>query len=390
MSPPSRRRGLKFLLGLCYKFRPMSPPSRRRGLKLTYVWILANLRSRLLRGGVDWNLEYLDYEKIYASPPSRRRGLKLTYLTHLQCIPSRLLRGGVDWNTKYNEPPTVISCVASFAEAWIEIGIPAILVKTLTSRLLRGGVDWNLHKSLAFHANNVASFAEAWIEIYKIGVFTQNIVVASFAEAWIEMNLLSKRRLILPVASFAEAWIEICLPSGTTYPRRSPPSRRRGLKYVVTLSISTRTSRLLRGGVDWNGIQQPRTDYLEVASFAEAWIEINKGDMSAGDLESPPSRRRGLKCQSDGVVTNYHSRLLRGGVDWNFVRLKRPHKKKRRLLRGGVDWNLNLPLPVSCLWLSPPSRRRGLKFACMPVPDLPQRRLLRGGVDWNSSSTIYM
>ena len=99
---------------------------------------------------------------------------------------------------------------------------------------------------------------------------------------------------------------------------------------------------------------------------------------------SPPSRRRGLKCQSDGVVTNYHSRLLRGGVDWNFVRLKRPHKKKRRLLRGGVDWNwsrvglmllcdsrllrggvdwnLNLPLPVSCLWLSPPSRRRGLKY----------------------------
>ena len=78
------------------------------------------------------------------SPPSRRRGLKLEYLQYL---------------LKHSQ-------VASFAEAWIEIKEGLV----------------NLRDAI-----NVASFAEAWIEIYKIGVFTQNIVVASFAEAWIEI-----------------------------------------------------------------------------------------------------------------------------------------------------------------------------------------------------------
>ena len=56
------------------------------------------------------------------SPPSRRRGLK----------------------SSMQPKDDIDKIVASFAEAWIEIGIPAILVKTLT----------------------VASFAEAWIEIF--------------------------------------------------------------------------------------------------------------------------------------------------------------------------------------------------------------------------------
>ena len=35
-----------------------------------------------------------------------------------------------------------------------------------------------------------------------------------------------------------------------------------------------------------------------VASFAEAWIEIQLPDLHVGDGESPPSRRRGLKYET--------------------------------------------------------------------------------------------
>ena len=57
---------------------------------------------------------------------------------------------------------------------------------------------------------------------------------------------------MLPVASFAEAWIEI--------------------KWGI-YGWCTRT----------------------VASFAEAWIEIKRLTDTHQQLESPPSRRRGLK-----------------------------------------------------------------------------------------------
>ena len=74
------------------------------------------------------------------------------------------------------------------------------------------------------------------------------------------------------VASFAEAWIEI---------------------YNLIKSVN----------------------FNIVASFAEAWIEILPADTSLEDLESPPSRRRGLKF--DWIVFQMQrcGRLLRGGVD---------------------------------------------------------------------------
>ena len=78
--------------------------------------------------------------------------------------------------------------------------------------------------------------------------------------------------------------------------------------------------RLLRGGVDWN--QTPFTMFAPietVASFAEAWIEIN--------------------------VWVQHSLSI-----------------SCRLLRGGVDWNKEDGEPMFTLTGSPPSRRRGLKF----------------------------
>ena len=100
----------------------------------------------------------------------------------------------------------------------------------------------------------------------------------------------------------------------------SPPSRRRGLKSFPHPQKIKRKSRLLRGGVDWNGYPQYPQQYPQyVASFAEAWIEINAHP-----------------C----FLVPYAGRLLRGGVDWN--------------KEDGE--------PMFTLTGSPPSRRRGLKF----------------------------
>ncbi len=86
----------------------------------------------------------------------------------------------------------------------------------------------------------VASFAEAWIEILNITMEDLPEKVASFAEAWIEIFL---RKYWYAggksVASFAEAWIEI--PSNIAYFRPclwSPPSRRRGLKFLCIFNRS--------------------------------------------------------------------------------------------------------------------------------------------------------
>ena len=76
-SPPSRRRGLKFFLPPLLRWYSLSPPSRRRGLKF--------FLPPLLR----W---------YSLSPPSRRRGLKYSVT-----------------------PEKLLTVVASFAEAWIEI-----------------------------------------------------------------------------------------------------------------------------------------------------------------------------------------------------------------------------------------------------------------------------
>ena len=77
--------------------------------------------------------------------------------------------------------------------------------------------------------------------------------------------------------------------------------------------------RLLRGGVDWNLKNCKKLKMRRVASFAEAWIEINAHP-----------------C----FLVPYAGRLLRGGVDWN--------------KEDGE--------PMFTLTGSPPSRRRGLKF----------------------------
>ena len=87
------------------------------------------------------------------------------------------------------------------------------------------------------------------------------------------MYMIAEVSQYVAVASFAEAWIEIMeLQYAIDTPERSPPSRRRGLKYdFIKHSINP----------------------FYVASFAEAWIEI-----------AIPSS-----------VLKSAGRLLRGGVD---------------------------------------------------------------------------
>ena len=118
MSPPSRRRGLKFFfLFDCLCFCG-SPPSRRRGLKslkqphLTPIpvasfaeaWIeMLYLRlyhplvevASFAEAWIEIKVGIADF-RICKSPPSRRRGLKLLCLRSSGTSQSRLLRGGVD------------------------------------------------------------------------------------------------------------------------------------------------------------------------------------------------------------------------------------------------------------------------------------------------------
>ena len=318
LSPPSRRRGLKCIGH--YMLSPLwrSPPSRRRGLKYISWYKKAMESRRLLRGGVDWNqhrksgdgiflvasfaeawiemyrslyveppltvasfaeawieigADYIQTEWIFvasfaeawieigiywrfckcngvasfaeawieityedsfyisdSSPPSRRRGLKYAFGRFRCGILCRLLRGGVDWN-----------CQTNFNNA------------NNTSRLLRGGVDWNLQnakKQSKVQTSRLLRGGVDWNFVLSLPVFSSK------------------------VASFAEAWIEIKSTAATTAAKKSPPSRRRGLKYRHT----------------------PAVTCTHVASFAEAWIEIR---IMYVPYVSPVSR------------------LLRGGVDWN-------------------------------------------------------------------------
>ena len=171
------------------------------------------------------------------SPPSRRRGLKLF---RLNCGSSSIP-------------------VASFAEAWIEILLSSSrlcrCIPSPPSR--RRGLKFFLPPLLRWYSLSPPSRRRG----LKYSVTPEKLltVVASFAEAWIEIPL--KCLYIQPtiVASFAEAWIEISgvdspfkgMKHGEDKEEKSPPSRRRGLKWLSTISTTISTvRRLLRGGVD--------------------------------------------------------------------------------------------------------------------------------------------
>ena len=99
----------------------------------------------------------------------------------------------------------------------------------------------------------VASFAEAWIEIQISMIIQLQQKVASFAEAWIEIILAGIKRLWKTVASFAEAWIEMLT-----------------IKKVDSEELESPPSR--RRGLKFTTLFALQINL--VASFAEAWIEI--------------------------------------------------------------------------------------------------------------------
>ena len=77
------------------------------------------------------------------------------------------------------------------------------------------------------------------------------------------------------VASLAEAWIEINRWTARIRPSRSPPSRRRGLKYCKHCNalICADVASLAEAWIEIDLIY-PRALLKSVASLAEAWIEI--------------------------------------------------------------------------------------------------------------------
>ena len=120
------------------------------------------------------------------SPPSRRRGLKSVADTVSNDGDfSRLLRGGVDWNLAA-VVLFVWESVASFAEAWIEIKCLASFASyEVSPPSRRRGLKFSFSPNALIFT--VASFAEAWIEIPNIFLVRKFHIVASFAEAWIEI-----------------------------------------------------------------------------------------------------------------------------------------------------------------------------------------------------------
>ena len=96
----------------------------------------------------------------------------------------------------------------------------------------------------------------------------------------------------------------------------SPPSRRRGLKLLMTIgaTIIETSPPSRRRGLKFLSLVGMHT-LLIVASFAEAWIEIQRGACRVQSMTSPPSRRRGLKFILEWTIEPMRGRLLRGGVD---------------------------------------------------------------------------
>ena len=85
------------------------------------------------------------------------------------------------------------------------------------------------------------------------------------------------------------------------------------------------------------------SQYVAVASFAEAWIEICTPAMTRKQKTSPPSRRRGLKSCIQGIWINTDV-VASFAEAWIEI-------GKARDFNDVVE--------------SPPSRRRGLKFSLL-------------------------
>ena len=232
--------------------------------------------SRPLHEGVDWNLIFLYFQSNFAS--------------------SRPLHEGVDWNIKH-----------------------PLFIILYPGRPLHEGVDWNLMADFSFNQILVALFTRAWIEITCNYRSIYRKLVALFTRAWIEIKWQPLFALLIIVALFTRAWIEISFSeqtintgdsrplhegvdwnfdgkSNAPWPRTSPSSRGRGLKYwfsFYTLILCRSPSS--RG----RGLKFPCTPSSEIC------------------IASPSSRGRGLKWHRFTIAEITASRPLHEGVDWN-------------------------------------------------------------------------
>ena len=145
LSPPSRRRGLKWINGRNRSYRSLSPPSRRRGLKSCNIRILRN-KNFVASFAEAWiEIQMALHGTLHVSVASFAEAW-------IEMMFSILFSSMV--------------FVASFAEAWIEIisqpSAPTPAVSSPPSR--RRGLKFYTELDMAIIVT-VASFAEAWIEI---------------------------------------------------------------------------------------------------------------------------------------------------------------------------------------------------------------------------------
>ena len=131
-----------------------------------------------------------------------------------------------------------------------------------------------------------------------------DFTVAPHAGAWVEIVWRRSKPPPRAVAPHAGAWVEIPAPSPPPWWVRSPPTRGRGLKYVlVNDSEYVSESPPTRGrGLKCPSIYHCR-NLLEVAPHAGAWVEIIfRPPVGRGFRQSPPTRGRGLKCGDPGAM----------------------------------------------------------------------------------------
>ena len=190
--------------------------------------------SRLLHGGVDWNKNQL--RSVYAhpvSPPSRRRGLKSYSAWQSrtwQASPPSRRRG----------------------------------LKFLTSPILRQS-----------HSKSPPSRRRG---LKFLLLFLFETALKSPPSRRRGLKFLSPARLFQMFLSppSRRRGLKSSKPRKNLASNQSPPSRRRGLKFDEIVGNKILSSRLLHGGVDWNFYFHTVTPLFFVASFTEAWIEINE------------------------------------------------------------------------------------------------------------------
>ena len=163
----------------------------------------------------------------------------------------------------------------------------------------------------------------------------------------------------------------------------SHPTWVRGLKLLGILQTTTRTSRTLRGCVDWNRARWTPTRTMQVAPYVGAWIETSLEQNINKETKSHPTWVRGLKlvrCRLCRPPCLSHPTWVRG------LKLKETYLFPLytcRTLRGCVDWNQNRYLEYKTGIESHPTWVRGLKHRFGRGFRLGLGRTLRGCVDWN-------